>query len=268
MMSQSDEETLLKIKQSTSSKIRFADEASPSTAPSVPGTPSAPNTDTTKVTSSSTDDLYPDVFNFGRSKIFSSTLISSLTSKDAIFKKVRDCVLTDNKDWCRQISSYIHSFWKDLHVKNGCVCFYDRIALTNSIKDTYVDAIHATHPGSLGMMDMTVHAWRSHMHRDIFIKTANCNNFLKIGKKLKTIIPSSKWAPLKLCKVSNEESKIDFGGPIYNAKNQEVYFLAFIDRFSNFPTAEVFDRANAEKFLKFLQEYVFLHKILRTIGLQ
>ena len=136
MMSQSDEETLLKIKQSTASKIHFADEASPSTAPLVPATPSTPNTDTTKVTSSSTDDLYTDVFNFGRSKIFSSTLIASLTSKDAILKEIRDCVLTDNKDWCRQISSYIHSFWKDLHVKNGCVCFYDRIAIPNSINDT------------------------------------------------------------------------------------------------------------------------------------
>ena len=175
-MSQSDEETLLQIKQSTASKVCFADKASPSTAPSVPATPSTPNTDTTTVTSSSTDDLYTDVFNFGRSKIFSSTFMASLTSKDAILKEVRDRVLTDNKNWCRQISSYMHSFWRDLHVKDGSVCFYDRMAIPNSIKDAYVEAIYATHPRSLGMMDMTVHAWWPYMHRDIITKAANCNN--------------------------------------------------------------------------------------------
>ena len=50
-------------------------------------------------------------------------------------------------------------------------------------------------------------------------------------------------------------------------KNQEIYFLACIDRFSQFPTAEVFDRANADNILKFLQEYVLLHGIPRTIRL-
>ena len=61
--------------------------------------------------------------------------------------------------------------------------------------------------------------------------------------------------------------QIDFGGPIYIEKNQEVYFLACIDRFSKFATVEVFDRANAEDILKFFQKYVLLHGIPRTIRL-
>ena len=54
---------------------------------------------------------------------------------------------------------------------------------------------------------------------------------------------------------------------IYNEKNQKVYFLACIDRFSKFPTAEVFDRANADNILKFLEEYVLLHGIPCSIRL-
>ena len=50
-------------------------------------------------------------------------------------------------------------------------------------------------------------------------------------------------------------------------KNQEIYFLACIDRFSKLPTAEVFDRANADNILKFLQECVLLHGIPRAIRL-
>ena len=98
MMSNSDNETLMQVKQSTPSKVRFADKAGPSTAPAVPAKPSTPNTDTTTVTSPSTDDLYTGAFNFALSKIYSSILMASLTSKDAILKKIRDRVLTDNED--------------------------------------------------------------------------------------------------------------------------------------------------------------------------
>ena len=49
--SNSDEEILMQVKQSTPSKVRFADEAGPLTAPVVPATPVTPNTDTTTVTS-------------------------------------------------------------------------------------------------------------------------------------------------------------------------------------------------------------------------
>ena len=173
--SNSDKETLMQVKQSTLSKVRFADEAGPLTAPAVPATPVSPNTDTTTVTPPSVDDLYLDSFNFALSKIFSSTLMASLTTKDAILKAVRDCLLTENEDRCKQISPYIHSFWKDLHVKNGCVCIDDRIAIPHAIKDAYVEAIHATHPGTWGMTDMATHVWWPYMHRDITTKTAKCN---------------------------------------------------------------------------------------------
>ena len=265
--SNSDEETLLQIKQSTPSKVRFADETGPSTAAVISATPVTPNTDTTTVTSPSVDDLYLDIFNFALSKIFSSTLMASLIIKDAILKEIRDCILTENEDRFKQISPYIHSFWKELLVKNGCVCVDDRIAVPQAIKDAYVEAIHATHPGTWGMTDMATHLWWPYKHRDIVTKTAKCNPCTKIGKHLKSIIPANKWAPLKLCKVPNEETQIDFGRPICNEKNQEIYFLACIDRFSKFPTAEVFDRANADDILKFLQEYVLLHGIPRSIKL-
>ena len=267
MLSQStsDDETPMTVKQSTPSRVRFAEEG-PSTAQAAPATPITPTTDTT-ATSPSVDNLYLDSFNFALSKIFFSSLMASLTTKDAILKEIRDCILTDNEDRCKQISPYIHSFWKDLHVKNVCVCIDDRIALPHAIKGAYVDAIHVTHPGTWGMTDMATHAWWPYMHRDIATKTAKCNPCVKIGKNLKPIIPANKWASLKLCKVPNEEIQIDVGGPIYKEQNQEIYFLACIDRFLKLPTAEVLDRANAENILKFLQEYVLLHGIPRAIRL-
>ena len=179
MMSNSDEETLMQLKHFTPSKVRFADEAGPSTAPSVQATPSTPNTDTTKVTSPSTDDLYTDAFNFALTKIFSSTLMASLTSKDAILKEIRNCVLRDNEDRCRQISPYIHSFWKDHHVKNGCVCIDNGNAIPNSIKDAYMES--DTCPGSWGMTAL-----------------AKCNPCVKISKKIKVYYSCQQMGTIKI----------------------------------------------------------------------
>ena len=78
-----------------------------------------------------------------------------------------------------------------MHVKNGRVCIDDRIAIPNSIKESYVEAIHATHPGSWGMTDMATHAWWPYMHRDIISKTGNSNPCVKIGKNL-NFIPAGK----------------------------------------------------------------------------
>ena len=140
------------------------------------------------MTSPSTDDLYTDAFNFAMSKKFSSTLMASLTSKHAILKEIWGCVLKDNEDRCRQISPYIHSFLEDLHVKNGCVCIEVRIAIPKSIKDAYVEAIHATHPGSWGMTDMAKPEWWQYMHRDIITKTAKRNPCVNFSKNLKSIL--------------------------------------------------------------------------------
>ena len=106
----SDDETLMQVKQSTPSRVQFEDEAGPSSTQAVPATPITPTTDTTTVTSPSVDDLYLDSFNLALSKIFSSSLMASLTTKDAILKEIPDCILTKNEDRCKQISPYIHSF--------------------------------------------------------------------------------------------------------------------------------------------------------------
>ena len=168
---------------------------------------------------------------------------------------MRDCINAGNEEFCRQISPYVHCYWKDLNVKNECVCVDNRICIPNSIKDAYVKAIHATHPGSWGMTDTAIYVWWPFMHRDLLIKTAKCNPCVKIGKNLKSTKLSSNWVPLKLCKVPNEETQIDFGGPIYNEKNQEVYFLACIDRFSEFPTAEVAEISSRQRIIAWHSSY-------------
>ena len=105
------------------------------------------------------------------------------------------------------------------------------------------------------------------MHREVLAKTSDCVPCTDIGKNLRPIIPKSKWHPHKACQEPSEEIQIDFGGPIINDKDKDIYFLTCIDRYSKYPTVRIFDNANGVNVVKFLRDYAYTHGIPRTIRL-
>ena len=105
------------------------------------------------------------------------------------------------------------------------------------------------------------------MHREILNKAAQCKPCTDIGKKLKPVVPASKWKPPSNCSQPNEEIQIDFGGPITNEKNQDIHFLTCIERFSKYPTVEVLDEANGPNVIKFSDEYIQIHGVPRKFRL-
>ena len=82
------------------------------------------------------------------------------------------------------------------------------------------------------------------MNRKLIVKATECKPCTVIGKSLKSIIPAKRFNPPISCVEPNQETQIDFGGPIFDEKGNEVYFLAAIDRFSKYPTAYINDKAN------------------------
>ena len=87
-------------------------------------------------------------------KIFSKSLIASLTSKDAVLKKVRDCILTNNESRLKALNTYNQSYWKNLHIHSGCVCIDDKVAIPKVLRETLIDDILACHTGTCGMIFM------------------------------------------------------------------------------------------------------------------
>ena len=159
------------------------------------------------------------------------------------------------------------SYWRDLHVRSGCVCVDEEVAIPHSLQDAVLESLHLTHPGSWGMVTIGQYAFWPYMHREILNKAAQCKPCTDIGKNLKPVVPASKWKPFLQCTEPNEEIQIDFGRPITNEKDQDIYFLACIDRFSKHPTVEVFDKANGPNVLKFLDDYIQIHGVPRNIRL-
>ena len=60
-------------------------------------------------------------------------------------------------------------------------------------------------------------------------------------------------------------SQIDFAGPINNEKEHEFYILTFTDRFSKYPSAEIFENAIASNVIKFLDNYIHTHGVPRSL---
>ena len=105
------------------------------------------------------------------------------------------------------------------------------------------------------------------MHRELIAKSTECKPCTAIGKNHKSIIPAKQFTPHIPCVEPNQEIQIDFGGPIFDEKGNEVYFFAAIDRFSKYPTAYIYDKANGPNVLKFLDMYIETHGIPRSIRL-
>ena len=76
------------------------------------------------------------------------------------------------------------------------------------------------------------------MHSEILKRAAQCKQCPQISKNLKRVIPASKWQPLINCSEPIDEIQLDFDGPIAIEKDQDLHFLAYIDRFSKYYTVE------------------------------
>ena len=208
-----------------------------------------------------------ELFENNLTQLFTKRFLAVLTSKDAVLKEVRDCAQQNDHQRCKEVNPYMFLNWRDLHVRSVCVCIDERVAIQHSIQDAVLESLHLTHPGSWGMIALGQYAFWPYLHREILNKASQCKPCSDIGRNLKPIVPASKWKPLLNCSEHNEEIQIDFGGPITNEKDQDIHFLASIDRFLKCPTVEVFEKANGPNVIKFLDEYIHIHCVPRNIRL-
>ena len=137
----------------------------------------------------------------------------------------------NNERRLKALNPYIHSYWRDLHVRCGCVCIDETIAIPNVLREALIEDIHSSHPGTWGMVCLATHCWWPYMNRELIVKATECKPCTPIGKDLKSVIPAKQFNPDLPCVEPNHEIQIDYGGPIFDENGNEVYFLAAVDRF-------------------------------------
>ena len=139
-------------------------------------------------------------------KIFSKKLLAILTGRDAILEEVCDCIIRDDPNRLREISSQC-----DLSVKHGCVCLDDRIAIPKAIKDAVIDDIHTTHPGSFAILSLAENIWWPYVHRDILAKANECKACTEIDEDTipgRPYLTEEQWSDTALCSETEVEKVI------------------------------------------------------------
>ena len=85
-------------------------------------------------------------------KVFNINSIAAMSSKDAVFKETRDCVIADDENRYKRLFKYIRSYGKDLHFIYGHLCIGDKTAIPNARK---YELFHMSHPGCMSMNDLS-----------------------------------------------------------------------------------------------------------------
>ena len=140
----------------------------------------------------------------------------------AVLKEVRDCIIRSDEDRLKALNPYLHSYWRDHHDSIGCLCMDEKVAIPKALKDAMIEDLHASHPGSWGMVCMAQQCWWPYINRDLLVKTIECKSCTAIGKNLKPVIPAKQFKAHTQCIVPNQEIQIDFAGPINNEKEHEI----------------------------------------------
>ena len=100
----------------------------------------------------------------------------------------------------------------------------EKVAIPNTLKDALIEDPHASHPGSWGMACMAQYCWWPYINRDLLVKATECKSCTAIVKNLKSVIPANQFKAHTPCIVPNQETKIDFAGPINNDMNIKIIF--------------------------------------------
>ena len=103
------------------------------------------------------------------------------------------------------------------------------------------------------------------MNRDLLVCAIVCKTCTAIGKNLKSIIPAKQFQAHKPCIDQNQEKQIVFACPINNEKDNEIYILTCLGRFSNHPSAEIFGNAKVSNVIKFLDIFIQINEVPRSL---
>ena len=133
--------------------------------------------------------------------------------------------------------------------------------IPTQLRRTVIDSVHKSHPGQAGMIYVAQLIWYPQIHRDVVALAQRCKQCSKTGKNLKPIIPKNKHTSLPTLSEPNEETQMDFAGPITNNNNKDTYILVTRDRYFRYPHAETYNNCDTDTDISYLKEYIKSHGI-------
>ena len=168
-------------------------------------------------------------------------------------------IFVEKRDWEAIEASYgqyWHNIRNRLHVREDCLHIDERIVIPTQLRQTVLDSLHLTHPGSAAMLDVSNHVCFPHIHRAIVQMAQNCKHCNEQGKNLKPIIGKKNSFQMEPIVEQNEEVQFDFARPLPDELKRDAYILVAIDKWYKFPTTKVVTNTTADIAIKFMQRYI------------
>ena len=128
-----------------------------------------------------------------------------------------------------------------------------------------MDSLNFNHPGQGGTLEADKNVWYSYVHRDISATAQNCKECRQKSKNLKVISGKQRFTALDAVLEPNEESQMNFAGPLSNENKKEVYILVEVDRFSRFPSPKVVTITKADTIIRFMQTHLVNYRVPRNV---
>ena len=153
---------------------------------------------------------------------------------------------------------------KKLSSRFGLVFMEDKIVVPKNLRTTVISLLHKGHPAINKMTLAARHFWWPRITEAIQKKCDSCIPCKMSGKSIKPNIPYTEKNNLPPVSNPNEEIQLDFIGPI-TENNRRFYILLSIDRFSKWPAASFCKNTDGETAVKFIEQYIQLNGIPKTI---
>ena len=199
-------------------------------------------------------------------RVLGVTLIAAATKKDRNLRPLVNFVKTRNWETIKtSYSQNWHNLRNRLHVREDCLLIDERIVIPAELRQTVLDSLHLTHPGSAAMLDLCQNVWFPHIHRSIVQMAQNFRHCIEQDKNLKPVLGTKQSFQMQLVVEPNEEVQLDFARPLPDELNRDAYILVAIDKCSKFPTAKVVSNTPADIAIKFMHRYISNNGVPRGI---
>ena len=210
-------------------------------------------------------ELHPEIFSLRNTtnkpdyrkrlaKAFGEEFLAEATKQDKSLTPVIRMIKDGDWENLKKSKKYFYSLRKDLSVtESGCMLYDNNLVIPTNLKQLVIDSIHQTHPGQAGTLSSGNLVWFPSIYRSLTSKAQACDECTKQGKNLKSIIPKRNLGKLPKFSEPNEALQMDFAGPIpFRNHTDNYYILVSVDRYSRFPTAQVYKNCDASTPVEYL----------------
>ena len=140
----------------------------------------------------------------------------------------------------------------------------DKIIVPKNLRATIISLLHKGHPAINKMTLATRHFWWPWMTEANQKKWETCLPCKMSSKNIKPNLPSTATNSLPPLDNPNEEIQLDFIGPM-TENNRRFYIFLSMNRYSKWPAASFCTSTDGKTAVKFLDQYIRLNGIPKTI---